>query len=298
MPQSYPLVLGVLTHLFIELYHKNRWEIYEIKNIKDNLDILHEHITLNFLAKDFNSGSYMVKSMDRTKNTTELIEFIKNNEVVFFHAFKLFKQYISDIAYKIEDNNIESEFTFNNIVKLNNEDSLLLYGSIDLIFWKMENEICKYLYLADFKTGKTIDIFAIHQLYFYCYNIIQYNFNTNKNIIDNPDKTSIIQFLKEVLTSSAIKKGIIFKLRDGDNTNVLLNSADFSKFIDEMFDDINNIILPLHKVDKNDINIDMIKNKYNDKFNFVNKDECKKTNLSYNCTYCQYSSICKYRLLM
>lgn len=296
-PINYPLVLGSLTHLFIHLYHDKQWELDKIKNIFDDLNQLYDLITLEYLAKDFKTRRYAVKTMSTKDNVTELIEFIKANEVVFHHAFKFFKSYMNDLLFKFDDSNIVSEFTFNNLFKID-DDVLCMYGSVDLIFWKMYNSILKYLYFTDFKTGKSTDQQALNQLYFYFYNILNYNFESK--ITDNPDKIDIIRLLNTLINSNSKSIfGIIFMLKDAGIEKIVLNKNDenYIKFINAMFNRISTVILPLHKTDKKLISIDNYAEYYMKDFQFVKKETCtNKKEMSFHCNYCSFQQLCNYRI--
>lgn len=296
---TYPLALGTLTHLFIDLYHEKKWDVNEIVDIENDLDKLYNLIDMKYLAKDFKTGQYAVKFINVTENTTELIEFIKKTNVVFHHAFKLFKNYLLNIYDKIESNNILTEFTFNSIVPISNEDTLCLYGSIDLLFWKEVADVVSYLYIADFKTGKNIDNDAINQLYFYYYNLLNYNFE--QFIVDNIDNINLIKYFNQLFTGNLKNVfGIIFKIAskpfDNDQIKVVLNANDkaYQDFVKKMFDTINTIILPLHKKNKNYVKLEDYYLQFNDIFKYIEKENCKEE--SKICAYCKFKNLCDYRM--
>jgi hypothetical protein len=292
-PASYPLVLGTLTHLFINLYHEYNLTLKEIHKIKDDLDLLYKYITLVYLSYDFKTGKFASLSMDVTKKTEETIKFIKENEVVFFQAYKLFKSYINELLPKFNQANIVSEFTFNNVYKFG-DDVICMYGSIDLIFWIIK----KYLYISDFKTGKSIDKHAISQLYFYYYNI--YNYNFENDIVNNPDNIDKIRELNNILRESIQTFGIVFKVRDLTNEKILISNdnKDYNTFIEGVYNNLTNEIIPLHK-NKDEIAKDDTLLIYKEKYinmGYINKEECLQKDESYVCKYCKFKELCKYRI--
>lgn len=296
-PTSYPLVLGTLAHLFIYLYHDKNWEMNQIREMNKDLEKLHELIDLQFLGKDFKSGGYAVNTMDVSANTQETIQFIRDNEAVYWQAYKFFKMYIEDTLYKFENANIVSEFTFNNLFPMG-DDMLCMYGSIDLIFWQLKQQkLLNYLYFADFKSGKSIDDYAMQQLYFYFYNILNYQFDSP--IKKNPDNVNVIKELNGLMQNNTANIfGIIFKLRDSDSKKIVVNKDDqeYQKFVEEMLRHTEQVLLPLHRKKKTDIDLNSYKADFNDIFNYVAKDECKQKDESFHCRYCKFSSLCEHRM--
>ncbi len=295
-PLSYPLALGTLSHLFIYLYHHKGWEMDRIRKMREDLSQLYELTSLEYLAKDFKTYNYAVKTIDVSDNVSELIAFIEANEAVYYQAYKFFKMYLTDTFYKFEDASVVSEFTFNNLQPYN-DDMICMYGSIDLIFWKMKQQILHYLYFADFKSGKSIDDFALDQLHFYFYNILNYNFDMP--IENNPDNMDVVRLLNSKLSEDVgTMKGIIFKLRDSDTKAITLgkNSPDYQKFVDNMWQRIGNVILPIHRMKKSDIDLHTFADQYQSEFGFVDKGECMKKEQSFHCNYCKFISLCEYRI--
>lgn len=294
-PQSYALVLGTLTHLFIDLYHKQGYSLSNIMNIKDDKSILYDHITIQYLARDFNSNKYAIKSFEMFDKVDELIKFINENEVVFFHAIKLFKLYLNDILYKFERDSIYTEFTFNNIIKRDGYN-ICSYGSIDIIFFKIINDMLSYAYFGDFKTGKNIDDYALKQLWFYIYNILNYDTSTNSLIENNTDNIVIINQLKDVIIKEPNKcMGIIFKLRDATNKkkNFGIDSNEYNSFINELFFDLDNVIVNFHK-EKNNIYFNELYLQYKDIYKYKEKSE--NSDIHFLCKYCKFSELCNYRI--
>jgi hypothetical protein len=293
---TYPLVLGTLTHLFIHLYHDVGLSLNEIRSISDDTEKLHNYITLEYLSYDYTSGQFASMSMNIKDRANETIRFINANKVVFFQAYKLFKSYISELLPKFSDANIVSEFTFNNVYKFG-DDNICMYGSIDLIFWNIINAI-KYLYISDFKTGKSIDKHAISQLYFYFYNL--YNYNFENNIVNNPDKIDKLQILNTILKKGITTFGIVFKLRDLTNQKMIISNDDkaYNIFVEELYKNLNEEILPLHKNRDAiiaDSDLIVYKEKYNE-YGYISRDDCENSSESYVCKYCKFKDLCKYRI--
>jgi hypothetical protein len=294
---TYPLILGKLTHLFIELYHEHNMDVESIRKLSENLDKLHDYINLVYLAYNYNSKKFASQSIDLTAKTESNINFINENKVVFFHAFKLFKGYLEKVHSSFQNANIECEFTFNNVYKLG-DHNLCMYGSIDLIFWLITNRL-KYIYFSDFKTGKSIDEYAILQLYFYFYNLLNYDYNVE--IVNNPDKLDKVKTIQEILQQDDFKTyGIVFKLREPDQYKKIElgaseNDLEYHTFIDRMFDTVENVIIPIH-MNKNTIEMEEYVDKYSDKINYVTNDSCGDSDMSFHCKYCKFVELCKYRI--
>ena len=187
---SYPLVLGQLTHLFINLFTDSNYTKKDILDLQNNLEKLNDFFDLYYPSYNINDNTYSIQKLSLKSNNEIKIEFIKENMVVFFQAIKLMNIFINNFYNKIsqKSNSILSEFSFNNIIDINNDLTVCLYGSIDNLFYYYDdkNEI-KFLYFGDVKTGKKLYPDYFQQLYFYLYNILNYNVDKNKNIIDNTD---------------------------------------------------------------------------------------------------------------
>ncbi len=291
--QSYPLVFGTLVHLFIKLYNDKTHTEKDIYKLKDNLDELYKLITLEYLASNFN-GSFECKSMDITANVSKIIKFISDNDVVFFHAIKLFKIYLNNIFIKLSTSKYYTELSFNNIIKIDDDITMCFYGSIDLLFYKEHNDTLTYFYITDFKTGKKLYPDYINQLYFYLYNILNYNITENRNILNNIDNIQVLSTMSTLLNKSPDKLSfILWQLRD----NI------YDKFTyDTIFDDMNNAnrimlddikynIMPLHR-DKGTIKLDDIVTKFDNKYKFKLREDCKSE--PFVCKFCKFKESCIY----
>ena len=83
----------------------------------------------------------------KLSSTEETIKFISDNNIVFFHAIKLFNIYCEKIFHKVnQSTKFLTETTFHNYIKINDNYGVCLYGSIDLLFYEVNNDILKYLY--------------------------------------------------------------------------------------------------------------------------------------------------------
>jgi hypothetical protein len=294
--KSYPLILGQLTHLFIQLYNDEIYTKKQIREIKDNLEVLYELIDLQYPA--FYNNNYQINHIDIRKSTEEIISYIKENEIVFFHALKLFNIYQERFFPKInQSSNFLSELTFNNITKINDELTCCFYGSIDLLFYNLNNDDIQYLYISDFKTGKRLYDNYFEQLFFYYYNLVNYNFEIGTKIKNNTDDINVLKIIKEKVTKDKVHL-LLFNLREGEHKKLLLTESynQYEKYINDFFNIIENDIYILHK-DKEFLSFLDIYEKYNNKYKLVNIENCNKNQLGFTCNYCKFKDECTYRLI-
>lgn len=294
---QYPLVLGQLTHLFVELFNDEKFDKGDILNLKNNLDQLYELIDLKYPS--YYNNQYEIKQIDISESTGNLINFIEETPAVFFHAVKLFNVYNSSFFPKINgsSSNILSEMTFHNIKKINDEFTVCLYGSIDIVFYNLIDEILKFIYISDIKTGKRLYDHYIDQLYFYFYNIIEYNTEANKNIINTTDNIEIISTLKNKMNMENSML-ILFSLQENkpDKKNLVDVKDEYDKFIEKMFDVLENDIYHLHK-EKDFIVLEELFGKYKKEYKLKEVEKCNRNEVSYLCNYCDYINDCEYRKL-
>ena len=282
--------------MFIERFNNEEFDKGDILNLKNDLDQLYELVDLKYPA--CYNDQYSIKSMDISENISNLIDFIHENIPVFFHAVKLFNTYNSSFFPKINmSTNILSEMTFHNIVSLNKEFTVCLYGSIDILFYSLVDDILNYIYISDIKSGKRLYDHYFDQLYFYLWNIRNYNSKLNEYIINNTDNIDIINMLKDKITKENSKL-LLFSLQE--NLHVNKNFTDIEKeyndYINKIFNILKNDIYFLHK-DKDFIVLEEIFNKYKIEYKLKNKSECQKKEVSYLCNYCDYAEKCEYRKL-
>lgn len=292
---SYPLVLGQLTHLFIKLYNDGDYSKSDILSIKDNLDVLYELIDLKYPSYDNNS--YVIKNINIDDNIKKLIEFINDNIVVFFHAVKLFNVYNSSFFPRINEysTKILSETTFHNIITLNDNIDVCLYGSIDILFYTVNNEKLHCVYISDLKSGKKLYDTYINQLFFYNYNIQNYNYKKNENIKNITDDLNSIEFIKQNMNKENMNL-ILFSLQENIHSNKKLFEVEdkYNLFITKMFDILSNDIYELHK-NKDFILIDDMFSKYKDEYNLKEMSDCKQKDIDFLCKKCDYANICEYK---
>jgi hypothetical protein len=291
---QYPLVLGQLTHLFIELFNDEKFDKGDILNLKNDLDQLYELTDLKYPA--FYKDQYEIKQIDITKNTANLINFINDNGAVFYHAVKLFNTYNSTFFPKINmSSDILSEMTFHNIIPVTKEFTVCLYGSIDIIFYNLINDDLSYIYISDVKSGKRLYDHYFDQLYFYLWNIRNYNSEQNRNIINNTDNDEAITILKEKITDENSKL-LLFSLQE--NLHVKKDfveiKEEYETFTNKIFDVLKNDIYFLHK-DKDFIVMEEMFNKYKSEYNLKSMEDCHKNDVSYLCNYCDFMEVCEYR---
>jgi len=295
--QSYALAFGQLVHLFIQLYNDKTHTEKDIYKLKDNLDDLYKLITLEYLAANYD-GTFECKSMDITSNISKLIKFIHDNDVVFFHAIKLFKIYINNIFIKLSGSKYYTELSFNNIIHINDDITMCYYGSIDLLFYKELNNKLLYFYITDFKTGKKLYPDYINQLYFYLYNLLNYNIVENKKILNNRDDINIMSNISTLLNNDKSNLSfILWQLRDNIYEKIIYNNVidDINTINKVMVDDIKHDIIPLHR-DKDNLTIDDIVNKFDIKYKFKLKTNCKCE--PFVCKFCKFKESCKYIITM
>jgi hypothetical protein len=224
---SYPLVLGQLTHLFIKLYNDGEYSKSDLLAIKDDLDILYELTELQYPAYDSGSNEYVIKNINIKDNTKKLIEFINDNIVVFFHAIKLFNVYNSSFFPRINEysTKILSETTFHNIIVLNDNITVCLYGSIDILFYTVNDGNLHCVYISDLKSGKKLYNSYIDQLFFYNYNIENYNYKRNEKIKNTTDDLESINFIKQNMNKENMNL-ILFSLQEDIFSNKKLLEVD------------------------------------------------------------------------
>ena len=287
---SYALVLGSLVHLFIELYNNNIYTIKEIRELKDNLKNLYKFITITYPAI-CGASNFEYKTITIKSNVDKIIDFIEENNVVFYHALKLFNIYLDNIFLKFTNINYETELKFNNIIKLK-EDVVCFYGSIDFIFYQADKHL-KYFYLTDFKTGKKLYSTYIDQLYFYYWNLL--NYSESGDMLNNIDNIKLLSYLAKSLDGCDKTYFILWQLRDNIFEKYSINEHmhNIENYMGNMLSEISNDIIPLHK-GKSNITFDRIYEKYKDKFNIELKDEIIKE--SFACKFCKFSSLCNYRI--
>jgi len=295
---TYPLVLGQLVHLFIKLFNDDLYTKKQIKEILENLDVLYELNVLQYPA--LNNSSCEIKKINIRDNVDKVIEFIKNNEVVFFHAVKLFNIYLEKFFPKINQcSDYLSETTFHNILKIDNAFSVCYYGSIDLLFFTRTDKKLKYVYISDFKTGKSLYSYYFDQLYFYVYNIIEYNEIESNNIINNTDNIETLNYIKNQLKEIGLNKVhlLLFNVREGKSEKRILNNfiEDYDIFINRLKRHTKEDLFYLHS-NKELLNMNDIYSKYKESHKFISADICKQSELSFTCGYCKFKEVCEYRI--
>lgn len=293
---KYPLVLGQLTHLFVKLYNDELYSKVDILNLKDNLSELHNLIKLKYPS--YYDNTFKINEMSLKDNINDVIDYIKNNMVVYFHAIKLFNVYTSSFYPKISEysNNIKSEFEFNNIVKVTDNINVCLYGSIDIIFANIVDNIVKFLYISDIKTGKTLYDHYYEQLYFYIYNIMNYNENDNVKIINSNDDIDFISLIKNNLSFDDLYI-ILFSLKENKKSSKKFNDIKikYEEYIFKLFKNIEENLYEIY-INKDDINQDYLFNKHKKEFNLTEKVNCKSKDVDMICSYCDYKDICEYKI--
>lgn len=289
---TYPLVLGQLTHLFIKLYNDGILPKIKIRNIKDDLSVLYEYIDLKYPA--ISNTGYEIKTMDVSSNVEKTINFINENEVVFHHAVKLFNLYHERFFPKINQGSyFMTEATFYNVVDFEGSN-VCYYGSIDLLFHHPEFQ---YLYISDFKTGKSLYDYYYEQLFFYYYNLKNYNMDMAPQIKNNPDNIEKIKLIKENMTLDNVHL-LLFNVREGKHEKKLLKdvNSQYDTFIERLNNDVADNIVALHR-DKELVSFIDIRDQYQDRCKFVDVEKAKTNNLSFTCTYCKFKEDCQYRIL-
>lgn len=295
---TYPLVLGQLVHLFIKIFNDNIYTKKQIREIKDNIDVLYELTDLSYPA--LNENSCEIKKINIKTNVEKVIDFINNNEVVFFHAIKLFNIYLEKFFPKINQcSDYLSETTFHNIVTLNNKLKVCYYGSIDLLFFDKDHNKLKYLFVSDFKTGKALYDYYFEQLFFYVYNIIEYNENESKNIVNNTDNIEILNYLKRELNSIGTNNIhlLLFNVKAGRTEKKILSDclSEYDKFINNLKKNTSEDLFYLHE-NKELLNVNDIYNKYKESRKFLPAEVCKTNELSFTCSYCKFKEQCDFRI--
>lgn len=294
---QYPLVLGQLAHLFVQLFNDEKFDKGDILNLKNNLDQLYELVDLKYPS--YYNGQYEIKQIDISKGTSNLINFIDDTPAVFYQAVKLFNTYNSTFFNKINEysTNILSEMTFHNIIKLSEELTVCLYGSIDILFFSLIDDMLKFIYISDIKTGKRLYDHYIDQLYFYFYNIHNYNVELNKSIINTTDDINIISTLKDKINIDNSML-VLFSLQEKkhEKKNLVDVKDKYDNFIKRMLDILENHIYILHK-EKDFIVLEELFNMYKEEYKLKEMEKCNKKEVSYLCNYCDYIDVCEYRKL-
>lgn len=293
---TYPLVLGQLTHLFIQLYNDNIYSKKQLRDLKDNLDALDGLIDLQYPA--VSSTGIEIKKINILSNIEKLKAFVSDNEVVFFQAIKLFNLYTERFFPKInQSSNILSETTFHNVINITPDYSVCFYGSIDLLFYNIIDDILKYIYISDFKTGKALYPHYYEQLYFYIYNILNYNSDVAKTIVNNSDNISAMSYLANNIKDFSKVHLLLFNMRDGVSEKRVFSQveAEYTKFIDKLMNDVSVNLLDLHK-NKELLSIDDVYDKYKDIYKFDEAENCKSNELSFGCSFCKFKEDCTYRI--
>ena len=293
---QYPLVLGQLTHLFIQLFNDEKFDKGDIINMKNDLDQLYDLIDLKYPS--YYNGKYEIKQINIDKSISATIDFINENKMVFFHAVKLFNCYSSSFFPKINmSSDILSETTFHNIIPLNSAFTTCLYGSIDILFYNLIDDDLKYLYISDIKSGKKLYDNYFDQLYFYLYNLINYDTHRNKEIKNITDNIDVINVIKDKITEENSSL-LLFSLQENITSKRIFSDFkdEYDKYIDKLFKTLQNDIYFLHK-DKDYIDLDEMFSKYKTEYNLKDLAECKRVDVSYLCNFCNYIDSCEYRKL-
>jgi len=293
---TYPLVLGQLTHLFIQLYNDEIYTKKQLRDIVNHLDVLYDLVTLQYPSLYNNVCE--IKKMDIKNNVDKLITFITDNPIVFPHALKLFNIYHEKIFPKVnQSTKFITESTFHNVMKLNDDYSVCLYGSIDLIFFNVEQSILKYIYISDFKTGKALYSHYYDQLFFYFYNILNYDTKNSSEIKNNTDNLEALTVIKEHLQDFSKVHLLLFNLREAVNEKKIVADVkdDYTKFITSLKNNIKTDLYNIHK-DKDFITPKDIYEQYNESHKYVMIEECDSKNVSTSCGYCKFKELCDYRI--
>jgi hypothetical protein len=296
--QKYPLVLGKLTHLFIQLYNDNVYDKSDFLKFKDNLNFLHNYS--NLVYPKFNNDVYEICKVNTEESVNSMIEYIKGDMKVYYHAIKLFNVYQSLFFPKINKytSKIISEMTFNNVVNISSDMNVCFYGSIDILFYRNLNNELDYIYISDIKTGKKLYEHYFFQLFFYYWNIVNYNDVNVTN--DNSNRDLMIQ-LKNYLNSRNTKF-VLFSLQENKSDaqtieSLKLQNKNYDLFIETLFNDLKNHIYHLHNIDKNELNLNDIYLKYKDSYKIRYSKDSRKSDVNYLCNNCDYCNVCEFKLM-